>query len=563
MIFGEKELGILHGFSKDCGLNFEFNDENIICYCSKNDNIFNDESETKVINEEMLKNLDFEDLLKKGLIKSDSIFPYKIPPNDTNQIKYCSMNILSKFSYTYKNKSGKIDINKLYKKDNYSSYLIKDVKFFVGNKMLDYIPLDKSFVIKIRLGNDVILDLGKLKSKKAYVYKRSSDNIFSINMSSINNYIFNNNLILFNLKSDDMAFEGINKKEFENLFFFCDLDGNMAFESEVFKEVYLYNKDYIIAKNFENKICILNINSYFKIKKYLDVDDIVLSLKDREFAFKKYICLKDAQENLTALYEKSKKLYTNNYIIVCRNGLYGVYSLLEDRYIIYPKYLHIYFLDKYIICSLNSKKDIYSDSVKIFTICASLDCIVTYIYKSLSEKIIICDNLSTNISTIYINSNKINTNKIKCLEYVKDNYILVSVAGIYDYIDLKNKCYIINKKNITDYYKNNSIKNLISNTDVSSHKTLYSSYDKKEFLVLNSFFIKKENYEYSVLKINNVKCYYISGKYVILHDNKSNMAVVYDLDLLFSLKDKSDDYLDINLICPIMKLVLKGKEDRV
>ena len=473
------------------------------------------------------------------------------------------MNILSKFSYTYKNKSGKIDINKLYKKDNYSSYLIKDVKFFVGNKMLDYIPLDKSFVIKIRLGNDVILDLGKLKSKKAYVYKRSSDNIFSINMSSINNYIFNNNLILFNLKSDDMAFEGINKKEFENLFFFCDLDGNMAFESEVFKEVYLYNKDYIIAKNFENKICILNINSYFKIKKYLDVDDIVLSLKDREFAFKKYICLKDAQENLTALYEKSKKLYTNNYIIVCRNGLYGVYSLLEDRYIIYPEYLHIYFLDKYIICSLNSKKDIYSDSVKIFTICASLDCIVTYIYKSLSEKIIICDNLSTNISTIYINSNKINTNKIKCLEYVKDNYILVSVAGIYDYIDLKNKCYIINRKNITDYYKNNSIKNLISNTDVSSHKTLYSSYDKKEFLVLNSVFIKKENYEYSVLKINNVKCYYISGKYVILHDNKSNMAVVYDLDLLFSLKDKSDDYLDINLICPIMKLVLKGKEDRV
>ena len=48
-----------------------------------------------------------------------------------------------------------------------------------------------------------------------------------------------------------------------------------------------------------------------------------------------------------------------------------------------------------------------------------------------------------------------------------------------------------------------------------------------------------------------------------MHDNKSNMAVVYDLDLLFSLKDKSDDYLDINLICPIMKLVLKGKEDRV
>ena len=82
-------------------------------------------------------------------------------------------------------------------------------------------------------------------------------------------------------------------------------------------------------------------------------------------------------------------------------------------------------------------------------------------------------------------------------------------------------------------------------------------------ILIFTFVLKKENYEYSVLKINNVKCYYISGKYVILHDNKSNMAVVYDLDLLFSLKDKSDDYLDINLICPIMKLVLKGKEDRV
>lgn len=441
--------------------------------------------------------------------------------------------------------------------------IIKDVKIFLDGKEVPFIPENKYVTIKIVLKNGNIIDMGRLG--KALIYDKFKD--FDISLVRSNEYVIDKGLIIFclSITGEGFEFSGIRKQKKcegcekacnarnKNILFLADFAGNIAFQ-RIFRELYVYSKDFIIGKTFENKVFALNMQKLTEkeINEVSTTSFEIVSSYGKELP-KKYFFM----ENII-----SKEIVKRNWIYSKEaNEKWGILNLTKNEWIIPANYEFFYCIEEYIIAVKKDIQEIYKiEETKETTGIKKVDKINSmmpnFIRKIMGDYAILEEGKEESIVSIKTSKR---LNKDKQLEFINffgERYILMKKRGlcdISDIIDLQSLKFIILQKNINEDYKydveinkmmlNNSatiLQKLISKSynDLFETRVLYSSSNNIDYLIFmsseNSVIMKVQNKKYSFYFVENIRCKYLAKNWVIAKRKKDRFWGVWDIETLIA-----------------------------
>lgn len=445
---------------------------------------------------------------------------------------------------------------------------------------VDSIFANEPFEININLINGKVVKTGKLESdkykdnKNAVLKNYCANNLFEIYVSGIDKVLLDNNLIYFclRIKSDDFEFCGINRDNYYKLskystsmcgrkfkecdiFFITDFDGNFVFESKIYQKLYNYNNEYLIGKTFDNEFYSFCIKTH-RITK-LNVDDVIITLKDITPVFiQKYNHL--FKEVLNYTYRKSinfEKMIKYNVIIAKKNGLYGVVSIVDSKWVVDPLYEFVYFNEEYVICYNNNSYTIYKIdffNVQNIGFIHGSYCNIKYLVSKIQLKHVILTNLQNQDESYIVsleNNNKENKTKFITLDYFNNRYVLVKIDFrpdvnkiAYDIVDLKYQKYIIADIGLSEdykpYYENNLIYKMTNEfldtcVKFTKHNNVeYLLFNPSDYMSKMSVIIRIENDKYTFCKFYDFYFSKVCGKYVIAYIESIDFLGIYDIEEL-------------------------------
>lgn len=283
-IFEKQILDILKEISIDCDINYNRNDNEVICFIDKkhNDyfkswNIQDDEFllvkktfEKIKINQNLYYIDQFNNIYK---IKNKNIVNIDINNLEKDLLligKYIN-NQIEYINEYYKNEDL-IEIKKDTKIKNYLLYIIKYHNIDIKNSIDYYSIFDKNLIILSKMFNDITLFMNK--TKKVEKLLELNNNIKLMNKED---YKYSDILFIdfFNLNN----LEEINDYHNQKYIFVLNVDSTLKDKSIILSKN-IYYKKYNILLIFNNKIK----NDFYKLIKKLDLDNYkkMKLLKDLE-----------------------------------------------------------------------------------------------------------------------------------------------------------------------------------------------------------------------------------------------------------------------------------------